>query len=140
MENRRPITEDDVYLTELLLAKSYGSLKESVVKASSDALRSAGESVGGAVRRHPYATAGAAAGAGILLFLLFRLMGGGGSKGRRSHAVRDAVHHGIYRKSPGTDDRQGTGPGPGLGTGFSHSVSEIPGTFFLPPDIVSDKK
>ena len=89
MENRRPITEDDVYLTELLLAKSYGNLKESVVKASSDALRSAGESVGGAVRRHPYATAGAAAGAGILLFLLFRLAGGGGSPGRRSHAVRE---------------------------------------------------
>jgi len=100
VENRRPITEDDVYLTELLLAKSYGHLKTSVVKASSDALSSVGETVGGTVKRHPYATAGAAVGAGILMFMLFRILGGGGgSSRRRSAASRDEKP----RSSPAMD-------------------------------------
>lgn len=99
MENRRPITEDDVYLTELLLAKSYGNLKESVVKASSDALSAVGENVGGTVRKHPYATAGAAVGAGILLFMLFRLMGGGGSSRERRASPRQETH----RSNPAMD-------------------------------------
>ena len=74
MERRRPITEDDVLLTELLLARSYGRLKKSVVRASSDALGSVGATVGGTIRKHPYATAGAAVGAGAILYGLFRLM------------------------------------------------------------------
>jgi hypothetical protein len=78
VETRRPITEDDVLLTELLIARSYGNLKRSVVKTSFAAFGS----VGGTIKKHPYATAGAAAGAGILLFMLFRLMNRGGS-GRR---------------------------------------------------------
>lgn len=82
MKSRRPITEDDVYLTELLIARSYGRLKHSVVKASSDALGSVGDAVGGTVRKHPYATAGAAVGAGIIMFMLFRLMNAGGSSRR----------------------------------------------------------
>ena len=84
MENRRPITEDDIYLTEMLIAKSYGHLKQSVVRASCDALSSVGESMGGTVKKHPCATAGAAVGAGILLFMLVKMMGGGSSRGRRA--------------------------------------------------------
>jgi hypothetical protein len=92
VETRKPITEDDVLLTELLLARSYGNLKKSVVKTSFAALGS----VGGTVRKHPYATAGAAAGAaagaGLLLFMLVRMMRGGGSRRNadegRGHATR----------------------------------------------------
>jgi hypothetical protein len=81
VEKRRPITEEDVLLTELLIARSYGNLKQSVVRASSGAFGSTGATI----RKHPYAAAGAAIGAGIILFGLFRLISRGGS-GRRSRA------------------------------------------------------
>ena len=74
MKNRRPITEDDIFLTEMLIAKSYGNLKQTVKQASADTFGSLGETVGETVRTHPYATAGAAVGAGIVLFGLFKLM------------------------------------------------------------------
>jgi len=74
MERKRPITEDDVLLTELLLARSYSCLKQSVMQASSDAVGSAVHSLGGTVKKHPVATAGAAIGTGIILYGLFRLM------------------------------------------------------------------
>jgi hypothetical protein len=89
VETRKPITEDDVLLTELLLAQSFGNLKKSVVKTSFAALGS----VGGTVRKHPFATAGvaagAAAGAGLLLFMLVRKMRGGGSSRRGADAGRE---------------------------------------------------
>ena len=89
MKNRRPITEDDVYLTELLIAKSYGNLKHSVARASSDALSSVGDAVGGSIRKHPYATAGAAVGAGLLMFMFFKLMNRGRSSRRRKTSERE---------------------------------------------------
>jgi hypothetical protein len=96
VKNRRPITEDDVYLTELLIARSYGKLKHSVVKASSDALGSFGDAVGGTVRKHPYATAGAAVGAGIIMFMLFRLMNPGGSSRRKGGSDREKSRSGMH--------------------------------------------
>jgi hypothetical protein len=85
VEIRKPITEDDVLLTELLLSRSFANLKQSAVKTSYQALGS----VGGTARKHPFATAGAAAGAaagvGIILFMLVRMLRGGGSS-RRSAA------------------------------------------------------
>ena len=57
-------------MTEAMIARSYGRLKRSVVQAPSRAFSSAGETV----RKHPFATAAAAVGAGIALFGLFRLM------------------------------------------------------------------
>jgi hypothetical protein len=89
VENRRPITEDDIYLTEMLLAKSYGNLRQSVVRVSADTLGAAGEAVGGTIRKYPVATAGAAVGAGILLVLLLKLAGGGGSRGRQGRSERE---------------------------------------------------
>jgi SLT domain-containing protein len=89
VKNRRPITEDDVYLTELLIAKSYGNLKHSVARASSDALSSVGDAVGGSIRKHPYATAGAAVGAGLLMFMFFKLMNRGRSSRRRKTSERE---------------------------------------------------
>jgi hypothetical protein len=82
VEKRRPITEEDLLLTELLIARSYGNLKQSVIQASSRTLSSVGGSIGGSVRKHPYAAAGAAVGAGIILFGLFRLLNRRGSASR----------------------------------------------------------
>jgi len=81
VEKRRPVTEEDILLTELLIARSFGNLKQSVVQASSGAFSSAGTTI----KKHPYAAAGAAIGAGIILYGLFRLMNRGGS-GKRSAA------------------------------------------------------
>jgi hypothetical protein len=97
MKNRRPINEDDILLTEMLIAKSYGNLKRSVVRASSDAFGSLGESVGGTIRKHPYATAGAAVGAGVILFGLFRLLNRSGSGKKKGDRGRDRT------SSPGVD-------------------------------------
>ncbi|NMB77978.1 MAG: hypothetical protein GYA23_02645 [Methanomicrobiales archaeon] len=100
MNDRRPITEDDILLTEMLLARSYGNLKRSVVRTSSDTLGVIGDSLGTAVRKHPYATAGAAVGAGILLVGLFKMMGMGGNSGdRRCDGDRDR----SSRSSSGMD-------------------------------------
>ena len=70
MEKRRQITEEDILMTEAMIARSYGRLKRSIVQAPSRAFSSAGETV----RKHPFAAAAAAVGAGIALFGLFRLM------------------------------------------------------------------
>jgi hypothetical protein len=93
VKNRRPITEDDLYLTEMLIARSYGNLKQSVVQVSSDTLSSMGGSLGGTIKKHPYATAGAAVGAGIILFGLFKLMSRGGSSKRRGERDREKSSH-----------------------------------------------
>jgi len=101
VKNPRPITEDDVYLTELLIARSYGKLKHSVAKASSDALGSVGDALGGTVRKHPFATAGAAVGAGIIMFMLFRLMNRGGSSRRKGGSDQEKSRSGMHADIPG---------------------------------------
>lgn len=78
MERRKPITEEDILLTELLLARSFENLKKSVVRTSTNSLKS----VGGSLRRHPFAVAGTAAGAGVILYGLYRLMNRSGPSGR----------------------------------------------------------
>jgi hypothetical protein len=82
VEKRRRITEDDVLMTEAMIARSYKRLKQSVARAPSRAFSSAGETV----RKHPLATAAAAVGVGITLYGLFRMMTrkGAGGKDTRS--------------------------------------------------------
>jgi len=70
LEKHRQVTEKDIIITEELITRSYGRLKQSVVQAPSRALRC----VGNTLREHPIAAAGAAVGAGITLYGLFRLM------------------------------------------------------------------
>jgi hypothetical protein len=82
VERRKPITEEDVLLTELLIARSFENLKQSAVRTTSRSLRSAG----GSIKQHPYAVAGAAVGAGIILYGIFRLMNRNGSA-KKSNAV-----------------------------------------------------
>lgn len=85
MERRKPITEEDLLMTELLIARSYNNLKQSAVRTTSRSLRSAG----GSIRQHPYAVAGAAVGAGILLYGIFRLLTRNGSAKKSSAPDRE---------------------------------------------------
>lgn len=70
MEKRRRVTEDDLLITEALIAKSYGRLKRSVVQAPSQALKSVSETV----KRNPLATVAAIAGGGLVAYGLMRLV------------------------------------------------------------------
>ena len=85
MERRKPITEDDLLMTELLIARSFENLKQSAVRTTSRSLRSAGDSL----RKHPYAVAGAAVGTGILLYGIFRLLNRHGPAGKRDAVDRE---------------------------------------------------
>jgi hypothetical protein len=70
VENHRCVTEEDLLITEALIAESYGRLKQSVVQAPSRALRSAGHSIS----EHPFAAAAAATAAGIIAYKLLGLL------------------------------------------------------------------
>jgi len=70
MDNRRSVTEEDLLITEALIAKSYGRLKQSVIRAPSRALQSAGKTA----REHPYATAATAVVAGAAVYGIFKMM------------------------------------------------------------------
>ena len=70
MENRRRITEEDILVTEALIAESYGRLEQSVVQAQSRALRSVEQTI----REHPFETAAAAAVVGITAYALIKPM------------------------------------------------------------------
>jgi len=82
VERRKPITEEDLLMTELLIARSFENLKQTAVRTTSRSIRSAG----GSLRHHPYAVAGAAVGAGIILYGIFRLLNRNGSA-KKSNAV-----------------------------------------------------
>jgi hypothetical protein len=85
MKNRRQITEEDLLVTEALIAESYGRLKKSVIQAPSRALGS----VGGTIRRHPFAAAATAIIGGIAAYVIITRMtspgAGAGQKEERSH-------------------------------------------------------
>jgi hypothetical protein len=70
MENRRRVTEEDLLITEALIAKSFGQLKQAVITAPSRAFRSVGKTV----REHPYATAGTAVVAGAAGYEIIKMM------------------------------------------------------------------
>lgn len=75
MDNRRQVTEEDLLITEALIAKSYGRLKQSVIQAPSRAFKSLGQTA----REHPYATAGTAVVAGVVLYGIIKKMTSGAS-------------------------------------------------------------
>ena len=70
MKSRNLITEEDLLVTEALIAESYGRMKKSVIQAPSRALTS----VGGTIKSHPFAAAGTAVAAGIVAYELIRLI------------------------------------------------------------------
>jgi hypothetical protein len=70
MENRRRVTEEDLRITEKLIAESYGTMKQSVIQAPSRASRSFGQTI----RDHPFAAAGAAVVGGIIVYGIIKLL------------------------------------------------------------------
>jgi hypothetical protein len=75
MGTRRRITEEDLLITEALIAQSYGQLKQSVIQVPSRAIHSIGQTV----CRHPYATAGTAVVGGAAMYGLIKMMTSPGS-------------------------------------------------------------
>ncbi len=70
MKNRRCVTEEDLLLTEALIAKSYDQLKKSVILVPSRAYRSFGQTVS----EHPYESTATAVGAGAAGYGLIKMM------------------------------------------------------------------
>jgi len=95
VKDRKPIDEDDILLTEMLISRSYGRLKRSVVDVSSETLNSVGGTLGGTIKKHPYASAGAAVGAGIILFGLLKLMNRNGSSKKAGGRERSSSGTGM---------------------------------------------
>jgi hypothetical protein len=99
MENRRRVTEEDLLITEALIAQSYCQLKQSVIQAPSRAFRSAGKTA----RQHPYATAGAAIVAGVALYGIFKMITSRASAyeapgGSRSTRKKDSGHPDLLQQ------------------------------------------
>ncbi len=91
MENHRRVTEEDLLVTETLIAQSYGKLKQSVIQAPSRACSSVGQTV----REHPYATAGAAIVAGIVVYGIYRIMTSRTSGEKEQRRERDSRQNGM---------------------------------------------
>jgi hypothetical protein len=70
MENRRRVTEEDLRITEKLIAESYGNVKQSVIQVPSRASRSFVQTI----RDHPFAAAGAAVAGGIIVYGILKLL------------------------------------------------------------------
>lgn len=70
MEKRRRVTEEDLHVTEALIAESFGKIKQSVLSAPRNAVQPATS----LIREHPFATAATAAGAGLVAYELIRLV------------------------------------------------------------------
>lgn len=73
MEGRRRVTEEDLHVTEALIADSFGRLKKSIAEAPHEAVRPAAN----LIREHPFVAAAAAAGAGMVAFQVFRMVAPG---------------------------------------------------------------
>ena len=79
MKIRRQITEEDLLVTESLIAESYGQLKKSVVQAPHLALGF----VGGTIRKHPFAAATVAIAGGIAAYGIFTWIAKGSASPRQ---------------------------------------------------------
>jgi hypothetical protein len=66
----RRITEEDLLVTETLIAESYGQVRQSVAQAPSRAF----ESICTTIKKHPFAAAGTAVVAGAVLLGIFKLV------------------------------------------------------------------
>ncbi|MCX6696702.1 MAG: hypothetical protein NTV84_03935 [Methanoregula sp.] len=70
MKNRRRVTEEDLLITEALIAQSYGQLKQSVVQVPTRAYQSLGQMV----REHPFESAGTAVVGGAAMYGIIKMM------------------------------------------------------------------
>lgn len=93
METRRRVTEEDLLVTEALIAQSYGHLKQSVMQAPSRVCRSFGETVGQTIREHPYASAATAVVAGAGAYGVLNLMTSRSSVQESQGRSRDPIQN-----------------------------------------------
>ena len=70
MEKRRPVTEEDLLVTERLIAESYKKLKKSVVQAPARALGPISQ----VISDHPVEAAATAVGGGIAAYGIARML------------------------------------------------------------------
>lgn len=89
MENRRRITEEDLLVTEALIARSYGRLKKSVIQAPANLL----VPVSRVISEHPLEAAATAVGGGIAAYGIARMAT------PRSDADTGKKRHGKKKKS-----------------------------------------
>jgi hypothetical protein len=73
MEGHRRVTEEDIHVTEALIADSFGRLKKSIAEAPHEAVRPAAN----IIREHPFIAAATAAGVGMVAFQMFRMVAPG---------------------------------------------------------------
>jgi hypothetical protein len=67
---KKKVTEEDLKVTEALLASSFNNMKNSLARIPGDMVKP----VTSTVKAHPYATVATAAGAGLMGYQLIRLM------------------------------------------------------------------
>jgi hypothetical protein len=98
MESRRRITEEDLLVTEALIAESYSRMKKSVVQAPSRALGS----VGGTISRHPFAAAATAIVGGIAAYVFITRMisHGAVAEQKRDRSRPDLMHEMLSMITP----------------------------------------
>ena len=89
MENRRRITEEDLLVTEALIAQSYGRLKKSVVQAPAKAI----VPISRVISEHPLEAAATAVGGGIAAYGIARMATS------RNDADTGKKKHGKKKKS-----------------------------------------
>ena len=89
MENRRRITEEDLLVTEALIAESYGRLKKSVLQAPAKALGP----ISHTISEHPLEAAATAVGGGIAAYGIARMMT------PRNSAEEGKKRHGKKKKA-----------------------------------------
>ena len=68
MMPKKNVTEEDLKATEAMLARSFTNMKSSLTRIPGDVVKP----VTGTVKAHPYASLAAAAGAGLIAYLLIR--------------------------------------------------------------------
>lgn len=86
MGARRRVTEEDLHVTESLIADSFARLKRSIAEAPHEAIRPAT----GLIREHPLIATAAAAGAGMIAFQLMKMMLEAKARRREAHRGRGA--------------------------------------------------
>jgi len=86
MENRKRITEEDLLVTEALIAESYGRLKNTVIQAPGKAL----VPVSQIISKHPLEAAATAVGGGIAAYGIARMITphGSGKEHKKNHGKK----------------------------------------------------
>jgi hypothetical protein len=91
MENRRRITEEDLLVTEALIADSYGRLKKNITHAPAKALGSITQTISA----HPVEAAATAVGGGIAAYGIARMITPSSSaeEGNKRHGKKKKAKH-----------------------------------------------